>query len=89
MARRSTPGATAEGRAGARPMSFRPETGLPDMDSASFSAEQRFEVLIPQEARFGALIQDNLHLPPGRYEVEVPPLGHHVLICTQRVRVAR
>lgn len=67
---------------------FRPDTGLPDMDRAHFTAEQRFQVLIPHEARFGALIQDNLHLPRGRYEVDVPPIVQHVLIFGLRLRDA-
>lgn len=89
MDRQSIEGGPPAGEADPNHASFRPDTGLPDMDSARFTAEQRFEVLIPQEARFGAVIQDNLHLPQGRYEVDVPPLTQHVLIFGLRFRQPR
>ncbi|NKC33872.1 AraC family transcriptional regulator [Falsiroseomonas selenitidurans] len=89
MARHSIQGASAPAEAAPSRMVLRPRTGLPDMDRARFTAEPRFEVLIPQETRFGALIQDNLHLPQGRYEVEVPPIGHHVLIFGLKLRQAQ
>jgi AraC family transcriptional regulator len=69
--------------------SFRPETGLPDIDSARFTAAQRFECVIPHGARFGALIQDNLHLPRTTYEVDVPPIGRHVLVFALSSRRTR
>jgi AraC family transcriptional regulator len=89
MSRQSIQGTPPTSGGGPVRPSFRPDTGLPDMDCARFTAEQRFEVLIPQEARFGAVIQDNLHLPQGRYEVEVPPIGQHVLIFGLKLRQAQ
>jgi AraC family transcriptional regulator len=86
MARQSIQVPSRSGGADAKRLSFRPDTGLPDMDRARFTAEQRFEVLIPQEARFGAVIQDNLHMPRERYEVAVPPIGQHVMIFNLRMR---
>jgi AraC family transcriptional regulator len=59
------------------------------MDSARFTAAQRFECLIPHGPRFGALIQDNLHLPRQVYEVDVPPLGRHVMIFVTSPRSIR
>jgi AraC family transcriptional regulator len=86
MAQQSIQGVPPPGGSGPGHPTFRPDTGLPDMDSARFTAEQRFEALIPHEERFGAVIQDNLHLPRCRYEVAVPPLSHHVLIFGLRLR---
>ncbi|TDG03724.1 hypothetical protein E2C05_32300, partial [Paracraurococcus ruber] len=62
-----------------RSLPFRPDTGLPALDRARYSHLMAFEGGMPFDGRFGAAIQDGMHLPPGRYEVDVPPAAHHVL----------
>lgn len=66
------------------PSRFTPQTGLPALDAARFSTAQHHRALLPLGPRFGIAVQDNRHTPAGAYEVEVPPLSHHILVFPLR-----
>jgi AraC family transcriptional regulator len=61
-------------------MRFRPSTGLPTIDGTTYNVPQRFRTLLGDDAGVRMVEQDNLHLPDGPSEAEVPPAADHALV---------
>jgi AraC family transcriptional regulator len=83
------PGHTVAAWPAARPLVPQPaviiRTGIADLDAARFAQPQRFEALLPDGLRFGAAVQDNFHLPRGRYEWSMPATRRHTLLFGLRL----